>query len=994
MMDGDPVSAFLYRLGRASYRLRGRVVAAWLVLLALLGLLGFAVGGSYDDAFTIPGSSSQRALETLHVTFPQAADASATIVIGAPAGTRVDSSANRAAIEAYLQHLDDELPFVKGTQTPFSEYVDGLISPDGSHALARVQVEGTVSTFTDEQRAELVAAAQELTTSLPGSTVAVGGDVFSIHLPEISLVEALGVVVALVVLVVVLGGIVPALLPIGAALTGVGLGVTIVMISTGVISISSTTLMLVVMLCLAVGIDYALFILSRHRDQLATGMDVEESAARAVATAGSAVVFAGATVIIALVGLSIAGLPFLGIMGVFTAVGVGLEVLLALTLLPALMGFLGERMRPKAGRILRSEPGSGFRGAGEGASRLDPVGSTSAIGTSSARSLGSEPGSEFRDAGEGASGLDPDGSTSAIGTSSARSLGSERSSESRRVERPREPGRASRWWVGVVTRWPLLTVLIVVVGMGALAFPAKDLQLALPNSGRATPGAPDRVAFDLVSEEFGIGFNGPLVIMGSIVELDDPVAALDGIRAEVEAMPGVELVATATPNENADTGMIQVIPTTGPDDPATGELVDRLRAEHQRWVDEFGVDTAVTGLTAVQLDVSHKLAESLLPFGIFVVGLSLVLLAMAFRSIWVPIKAALGYLLSVGASFGLITLVFNHGIGRQLINLPEAGPVISFLPIILMGILFGLAMDYEVFLTSRMREDYVHGNADWIEDGFAHSAKVVVAAALIMFSVFIFFVPTGIGVIKPIAFGLAIGVAFDAFLVRMTLGPAVMKLMDGAAWWLPSWLHRRLPVLDVEGEALAHQTRLAAWPAPGDTAAIHAEGLRASDGEHVLFDGVAVRLERGGILVVDGDHLGRLALMYGLSGRARFTGGEAKVLGRVLPEEASLVRTQAPLLQATTADFAGELTLAAGGIAFVPAADELPDDLEAVLLAALAAPPDPERPTTWVLGVMPGTVASSLFPEPVETSGSAGYRSLHLPSHLAVAGVDQTGAAR
>ena len=887
------MSAFLYRLGRASFRLRRRVLAAWLVLLGLLGLLGFAVGGGYDDAFTIPGSSSQRALETLYVTFPQAAEASATIVIGAPPGTRVDDPANQATIESYLQQLEDELDFITGSQTPFTEYIDGLISTDGSHALARVQVTGTISTFTDEQRAELVEAAQQLTVTLPGATVDVGGDVFSIHLPEISLVEALGVVVALIVLIVVLGGFIPALLPIGTALTGVGLGVTIVMISTGVISISSTTLMLVVMLCLAVGMDYALFILSRHRDQLGTGMDVEESAARAVATAGSAVVFAGATVIIALVGLSIAGLPFLGIMGVFTAVGVGLEVLLALTLLPALMGFVGERMRPKAPRPGRT---------------------------------------------------------------------------------PREPGRASRWWVGVITRRPLVTVLVVMIGMGAMAFPAKDLQLALPNSGRATPGAPDRIAFDLVSQEFGIGFNGPLIIMGSIVESDDPIGVLDGIRADVEAMPGVELVATAVPNANADTGMIQVIPTTGPDDPATGELVDRLRGQHQHWLDEFGIDTAVTGITAIQLDVSQKLGDALLPFGIFVVGLSLILLAMAFRSIWVPIKAALGYLLSVGAAFGLITVVFNHGIGGWLINLPEPGPVISFLPIILMGILFGLAMDYEVFLTSRMREDYVHGNPSWIEDGFVHSAKVVIAAALIMFSVFIFFVPTGIGVIKPIAFGLALGVAFDAFLVRMTLGPAVMKLMGRSAWWLPDGLDRRLPVLDVEGEALAHQTALAAWPAPGDEAAIHAEGLVAGVGEHVVFADVSVRLERGEILIVDGDHLGRLALMYGLSGRAEFAEGKAKVLGRVLPEEASLVRTAAPVLQATTADFAGELALAVGGIAFVPAADELPDDLQAELLAALAAPPDPERPTTWVLGVMPGTDPESL--------ATGGVRTLHLPSHL------------
>lgn len=889
-----PLSAFLYRLGRACYRLRGRVLASWLAVLALFGVLALTVGGAYDDAFTIPGSSSQKALETLEVTFPEAADASATIVIGAPAGSRVDSPNHQAAIEDYLADLERELPFVKGAQSPFNEYIDGLISADGSHALVRVRVEGTVSTFTDAQREELVEAAQELTTTLPGSSVDIGGDVFSIHLPEISVVEGLGVVVAVVVLVVVLGGLLAAMMPIATALTGVGLGVTTVMIAAGIITVSSTTLMLVVMLCLAVGIDYALFIISRHRDQLATGMDAEESAARAVATGGSAVVFAGLTVIIALVGLSIAGLPFLSVMGIFTAVGVALEVMLALTLLPALMGFAGERLRPKA--------------------------------------------------------------------------------RTAKATRRREPGRASRWWVRVVTRWPLITVLVVVVGMGALAYPAKDIQMGLPNSGRAAPGEPDRITFDLTTKEFGIGFNGPLVITGSIVESDDPVAVLDGIRADVEAMDGVEMVAAALPNANADTAMIQVIPATGPDDPATSDLVDRLRDRHGEWLDDYGIDTSITGLTAAQIDVNTRLRDALLPFGIFVVGLSLILLMMAFRSVWVPVKAALGYLLSVGAAFGVVTLVFNQGIGGWLINLAEPGPVISFLPIILMGILFGLAMDYEVFLTSRMREEYIHGNKNWIEDGFVHSAKVVIAAALIMFSVFIFFVPTGIGVIKPIALSLALGVAFDAFLVRMTLGPAIMKLMGRAAWWLPAWLDRRLPVLDVEGEALAHQTRLAGWPAPGDDSAIHAERLLASSGDHVLFRDVSVELPRGEILVVEGDHVGRLALMFGLSGRAKFSDGEAKVLGRVLPEEASLIRRQAPVLLDTTADFGEELALAAGGVVFVPAADELPDDKAAELRAALAAVGDPGRPTTWVLGTMPGTDPALLVPD--------GYRLLKLTSHL------------
>ena len=889
------MSAFLYRLGRACYRGRGRVLASWLAVLALFGVLALTVGGSYDDNFSVPGSSSTKALEMLEVTFPEAADASATVVVGAPAGERVDSPANRQAIERYLADLESKLDFVKGTQSPFSEYLDGLISDDGSHALIRVRVEGSISTFTDEQRQELVAAAQEFTTSVPGSTVDVGGDVFSIHLPELSMVEALGVVVALVVLVLVLGGVLAAVMPIGSALTGVGIGATIVMIGAGIIPVSSTVVMLVLMLCLAVGIDYALFIISRHRDQLGTGMDVEESAARAVATAGSAVVFAGLTVIIALIGLSFAGLPFLAIMGVFTAVGVALEVALALTLLPAFMGFAGERLRPR--------PKSGKK-----QSRI-------------------------------------------------------------------QQGAASRWWVGVVTKWPLVTILVVAVGMGALAIPAKDIEMGLPNSGRANPGQPDRIAFDLVTREFGIGFNGPLVITGSVVESDDPVGVIDGIKAEVEQVEGVLMVAAAVPNANADTAMIQVIPTTGPDDPATADLVDRLRQRHDAWQEEFGIDTGITGVTAVQLDVTERLGQALIPFGVFVVGLSLVLLAMAFRSVWVPVKAALGYLLSVGAAFGVVTLVFNEGVGGWLINLAEPGPIISFLPIIVMGILFGLAMDYEVFLTSRMREEYVHGNKRWIEDGFVHSAKVVIGAALIMFSVFIFFVPTGIGVIKPIALSLALGVAFDAFLVRMTLGPAVMKLMGDKAWWLPAWLDKRLPVLDVEGEALAHQTRLADWPAPGDAAAIHAEGLTALAEGHSLFRDIAVRVERGEVLVVEGEHVSRLALMYGLSGRAVFTAGEAKVLGRVLPEEGSVVRTRTPVLLDTTADMAAEIDLAAGGIVFVPAADELPDAHEATLRAALGHPPDPDQPTTWVLGTMPGTDPSVLVP--------GEYRVLRLPSHLA-----------
>lgn len=941
------MSAYLYRLGRACFRYRGRVLGAWLALLVVLGMAAAAFGGSYDDAFEIPGASSQIALASLKVTFPEAADASASVVIGAPPGDRITNRDVRKAIEAYLEDLD-ALPYVKGTQSPFTEYIDGLISPDFIHALVRVRVEGTVSTFTDEQRADLTEHAMKLTESLPGSTVNVGGDVFSIHLPELTLVEGLGVVVAIVVLLFTLGSVVGALMPIGAALAGVALGAACVMIAAGIISVSSTTLMLVVMLALAVGIDYALFIISRHRDQLAEGLDVEESVARAVATAGSAVVFAGLTVIIALVGLSIAGLPFLAVMGVFTAVTVAFEVLLALTLLPAMLGFAGERLRPKP---RASKP------------RAVKVASFTTGGPEAALSTT----------------CGPEAAASTAGGPDAAASATDAPQREPAAARPGHGG-ASAWWVRVVTKRPLVTVLVVLVGMGALALPARDIQLALPNSGRAAPGAPDRVTFDLITSQFGIGFNGPLVVTGSIVESDEPMDIIEGVRDDIAAMPGVKLVAAALPNANADTALIQIVPTTGPDDPATADLVERLRARHDEWQQRFAFDTAVTGLTAAQIDVTTRLRDALLPFGIFVVGLSLVLLAMAFRSIWVPIKAGLGYLFSVTAAFGATTLVFNQGWFAQLVNLPEPGPVISFLPIILMGILFGLAMDYEVFLTSRMREEFVHGNTErWVEDGFIHSAKVVIAAALIMFAVFAFFVPSGIGVIKPIAFSLATGVALDAFLIRMTLGPAVMKMMGERAWWLPPWLDRRMPVLDVEGEALAHQIGLADWPTTDAAAAIHAEGLSAEVGGQRLFADVSLDLPRGGVLVVEGEHVQRLALMYGLSGRLRLTGGEAKVLGRVLPEEASLVRLNTLVLQPTTTGFEHELRRGSGRVVFVDSADELGETAFRALSQALATPANPAagNPTTWVIGIMPGTDVGAIVTVP--------HATLELTSHLATA---------
>ncbi len=796
------MSATLYALGRWSYRNRKRVVAAWLAVLVVLGTGALTLRGSFDDSFEIPGSSSAEAYRRLRMTFPEATALQALAIFVAPEGTTVDDE--RAAIEASTATFE-AVSTVDSATSPWDEMASGMIADDRGAAIVQLSlnVQGTPSA---EELAEITAVGDAVEAGLPaGWRVAMGGQAYNIELPALSVIEAIGLVVALLVLTVVLGSLVAAGLPLVTALIGVGIAMTILMIVTRVATISSTTPILAVMLGLAVGIDYALFILSRYRDELRNGSDLEEATGRAVGTAGSAVVFAGLTVFIALLGLSVANIPFLTIMGVFAALAVALAVLIALTMLPALMGFMGGRLRPKPAKAPQENRGG---------------------------------------------------------------------------------SRWFSWWVGVTTSHPIVTIVAVVAVLGALSLPAANLHLALPNSGQRPSQAQDRIAFDLISEHFGPGLNGPLIVTVDILNSDDPLTVIDGIAADIKTLDGVASVPVTTPNANVDTGLIQVIPTTGPDDPATQDLADALRGLESQWKQTYGVDTAVTGLTAIQNDVSARLGSALLPFGILVVGLSLVLLAAVFRSVWVPIKATVGYLLSVGAAFGATQLVFNQGFGKQLVNLERPVAIISFLPILLMGILFGLAMDYEVFLVSRIREEYVHGKSaiDAIKSGFVASGPVVMAAALIMFSVFAFFVPEGMGPIKQIAFSLAVGVAVDAFAVRMTFVPAVLALLGDRAWRLPDWLDRVLPVLDVEGETLTRQLELADWP--GDDSVAFVDGLEV-DGVLAPF---SMKLSPGDVVGLAGPVGPRTGAALALTGRLAATGGRARVAGQLLPQASGRVR--------------------------------------------------------------------------------------------------------
>jgi putative drug exporter of the RND superfamily len=806
------MSSYLFRLGRRIARHARRVVAAWLLVLGVVGVLAGAFGGQLNDEITIPGTESQEGLDVLATRFPEISGTMGQVVYSAPEGERI--TAHREAVEqrlALVRQVDD----VRFAPSPFTpEARDLAISDDGRHALVQVQLAVPLEEVTEELKTDVAEAAGEP----EGLDVALGGQMFTSTSSPVSATEAIGLGVALVVLVVTLGSFLAAGIPLVTAVLGVGITMAGLLVVATLFPINSSTPSLAMMIGLAVGIDYALFLAARHRDQLAEGMDVEESVARSVATAGSAVIFAGATVIIALCGLVVGGIPFLSIMGVAAAVGVGVAVAVALTLVPALLALAGERLRPR-GRRARPEAGARAR----------------------------------RTAGER--------------------------------------------WVRLVTRVPALTVAVGVAGLLLLALPAKDLALGLPDTGSAPHGSQERVTYDLVAEEYGAGFTSPLLVTVDIIHTRDPVGVMREIGRDIGAADGVEAVALTTPNRKADLGIVQVVPEHGQTDPRTADLVRDLRQlapeiEQRRGVD----DVLVTGQTAATIDVSERLWGALLPFGLVVVGLSLLLLTIVFRSIAVPLKATVGYLFSVGASFGAVVLVFQHGWLAELVNVERQGPVPSFLPIMLMGVLFGLAMDYEVFLVARMREHYVHhGDAEAaIRSGFVSSVRVVTAAAVIMIAVFASFVPHGDSSVKPIAFGLAVGVLVDAFVVRMTLVPAVLALLGDRAWRLPVWLERRLPSLDVEGEGLSDHLEHDAWVAEHGDAVVRAEGVVVRDPANGadLLPPTDLVLRPGQVAVVAAPPGEGRTLAAAVSGRVRVDAGRLVVLGRFLPVEASAVRAR------------------------------------------------------------------------------------------------------
>lgn len=820
------MALLLYRIGRFSFRNRWPVLVTWLALFAAALGLGLGLGGEMKEDFEIPGTESQEALDRLGEVFPEVAGASAQIVLQAEEGTIED---RRDAITAVAEELN-AVDHVAQALDPYSEYATGKLSDDGQAAIIQVQFDTNIMSDLEEDKDTVAEIARTLESS--GLQVEFGGQLYQDIEYGVTVTEAIGVLFAALVLIVTFGSVVAAGLPLASAIIAVGVTMGALLFVTRFITVSSASPLLAVMIGIAVGIDYALFILSRHRNQLAWGEDVEESAATAVGTSGSAVTFAAATVMVALLGLLIVGIPFLSVMGVAAAAGVFMALLTSLTLLPALLGFAGERLRPKKqSRAWRRETG--------------------------------------------------------------------------RNSKP----TMGRRWVRTVLKAPIVFVILVIGVLGALAIPAMHMQTSLPSGRSEAVGSTARDSYDIVTEHFGEGANGPMVVMLDITQVDndtlmDDLAAISDL---VAATPGVDSAGMAIPNPTVDSAIIQVTPTTGPDDAATLDTVNALRALAPQIQEEYGAVSSVTGSTAVQIDITNRLNNALLPFAGVVVGLSFLLLMMVFRSVLVPLKAALSFLLSAFASFGVVVLIFQDGILGEFMGIVP-GPIIAFLPIILLAIVFGLAMDYEVFLVSGMREAYVRGAKARaaIEDGFANAARVVTAAALIMFFVFVAFVPEGAGVIKVIALGLAAGIAFDAFLVRMTLVPALMTLFGERAWTLPKWLDRILPDLDIEGEALREYRTRAAW-AKEHHAAIALEDLRVGDGR---FTPITCDVAVGGILTVRGDLTARRLVAATLAGRIDPAEGRAQILGRTVPGDGgSLVSKVALCNLDALSDRSRELTL-------------------------------------------------------------------------------------
>jgi putative drug exporter of the RND superfamily len=699
---------FTRRVALASARHPWRTFASWLLALSALLLLAASGGGTFADDFSAHGSQSARAMELLNENFPDAAKGKALVVFAAEEGTNLES--HRADVEAVLSDVAG-LEHVESVADPFAA---GTVSKDGRIAFAELTLD--VPEREMGKPAFTVLSDAVSGTDVSGLRVELGGDAVFLNAEDESNGHmGIGLLVALLVLLVVFGTLVAAIIPIGLSIVAVGAGVGGITLLASAMDVSVSAIPVAALVGLGVGVDYALFVVARYRENRTAGMANDRALAQAMGSSGAAVVFAGGTVIIATAALAITGLGVLTSIGLSTALMVFFAVAAAITLLPALLSLLGDRI--DTGRLVRRH-------------------------------------------------------------------------------RPAKRTENTAWWrfAHRVSGRPWPYLIGAVVTLVAIAIPAFWIQTAFPAAGDAPAETTHRRAYDLLTEGFGVGINAPLLV---VVDLNAPGVSADGIAGltqEIAATPRITSVSEPQVSADGDTVVFTATPTTGPGDPDTSIAIDQVR-------DAIPGNVYVSGITAITDDLNAQLSDTLPLFIGAVIAVSFLLLMLVFRSIAVPLKAAVMNLLSIGGAYGVLVVVFQWGWGSSLIGLEGPTPITSLIIVIMFPILFGLSMDYEVFLLSRIREEYARtgDNAESVARGLAGTGRVVTSAALIMIAVFLSFVASPVPSLKMLGLGLATAIAIDATIVRMLLVPATMALLGKANWWLPAWLDRLLPRLTVEG---------------------------------------------------------------------------------------------------------------------------------------------------------------------------------------------------
>jgi len=779
------MSKFLYRLGRWSYSKVWPFIAFWIILLIAMAGLASQFAKPANPSFAMPPMDSTTIQEEMAERFGDdsdyMSDPSGTIVIEAPEGTTLTDPEVMADVDSFVEDLKatgvlaDQDAIVNpvmasmGMQQQMGQQMAAQGMPQEQidanlqalSPLSEDERTGTISVSFDAEGVTDIApedreAITDVVNDFNGTdfTAKYSGNAFSTMSEGLDMsAEIIGLIVAGIVLLITFGSMVAAGMPLVSAVIGVGVGLLGVQLSTVFTdSVAEMTPMLASMIGLAVGIDYALFIVARFRNQLITSsglndLSPKEFAAElkkmdkqtrahamgmATGTAGSSVVFAGITVVIALAALTIIGIPFLSTMAIAAAATVAIAVLVALTFIPGLLGLLGTKIF--AGRV---------------------------------------PGPKVPD---------PEDEKPTVGLK----------------------------WVRQIRKHPVVSLIAGVLILGIAAIPAAQMRLAMPTDGMSAEGTSQRESYDMIDEAFGPGRNAPMVAFVDVAEVaeQDRMPAIQEILTDFQTTDGVVNAQVVAMTDNMDAAQVMITPTTGATDEETTQTLEALRSHQAEFTDNTGGTYGITGITPIFDDISERLNDVLVPYIAIVLVLAFIVLLLVFRSIWVPLIAAGGFALSMAAAFGVTVGIFQEGMFGII---SDTQPLLSFLPIMLIGLTFGLAMDYQVFLVTRMREGFVHGKTagNATSNGFKHGARVVTAAALIMISVFAAFMLIDEPFIRTMGFALAVGVAFDAFIVRMLIIPATMFLLGDKAWWLPKWLDKILPNMDIEGTALTeHEAEL------------------------------------------------------------------------------------------------------------------------------------------------------------------------------------------